>query len=395
MCLTKHKGLCSLSSIISAYFKNLDILSAIYFLVGAVWIIFSWIPGSLEVVEKFNSKTGVYITYVVFSFDLIVISTIMLILFFSYVIIRGFLRLYKSTPYKKAKRAILVITFCLAITSILDYLFASILPLKSIFISRTLIVTTHLIPFTILAITLLETPLPHEVIKPIESIKVKGGFHIILLYDSKSFEHKMDVFANYIREGVYNNEFVIYRFYENDPDVVIDALEKRGLNVRKLEEQGVLMLCPVAEYYLRNGVLNKDSLLKTAFEIKNSVFARGFKQLRSITDVGNPSTWLPNVNSYFDYLAEIEELVLDESTISIRAFSIEGLDVNLLKKLKIGSNHVRSIYIDEDYTIDHLNAFSSKLGLSHRDTAGLTVLLEYDPSSNFELPLIDLSLIHI
>ena len=207
------------------------------------------------------------------------------------------------------------------------------------------------------------------------SIRVGEGEHVIALYTSKT--DKMRVFASYIKQGLLSNDRVIYVYPDEEGDVVRARLGKQGVDVKEHEKDGSLVLMSLSQVYLSDGGFDRDKALNFRRKIKADTLRKGYLHERDLVDVGDLSFLRGRVKEYFEYLKATDLEIIDSYIIELRAANGEKLSEQRIQAFKYYDIKLIDL-------LEYTDAFSKSMGLTHRQVAGRKILLEYDPTSNYQ-----------
>jgi len=230
------------------------------------------------------------------------------------------------------------------------------------------------------------------------------GDEIVVTYTSAV--DKMKVFSTFIREGLENGDQVTYTHPDEESETVRAKLKENGIDVEKYEKSGALSLWTLTEDFMPNGKLDYEKAVTESIEWWVDAKEKGYKHCRGLEDVGDFSfvngQWQKWVKEYWldprwDDPITSEWVLSDVSPepalgVSMVPFLIEMTAINvermkeaevaeLLKALGGQTAVLSHAFID---LIDHIGSFSELIGLDHGRLVGRKILLEYDPTSNYE-----------
>ena len=217
-----------------------------------------------------------------------------------------------------------------------------------------------------------------ETLRP--SVPFSGGESVLFTYTSKT--DKMKMFSTLIWEGLIGGNRVIYKYPDNEDKAVRKNLKEHGVDVEKREKEGSLILTPLSQFYLSDGFFNGEKAIRFLNELKADSLKKGYTQLTDFVDLGDFSFLGGNGDKYIEYLKDKGwKTYVDEHVIELFAVNSEKINKKLLTQLQMHAS-LRSIHPVD--LITHMDAFSKPLGLTHRQITGRHILLDFDPSSNYE-----------
>ena len=243
-----------------------------------------------------------------------------------------------------------------------------------------------------------------DVLKAGPVLNVGEGETIIATYTSAA--DKMKVFSAFIREGLENGDAVTYHYLDNERGTIRAELERHGIDVEEYEKDGTMRLYSLRELFMPNGKLDfKKAADKGADQIAEAK-KKGYEHLRIIEDVGDFSSfdgqwqkylkdyWLdprwtdPAVSEWVEF-NERMEIVYTPFFMEINAINVEGMseaDVREILKALFAGESYPTRFID---LLEYADAFSKRIGLSHRELLGRKLLMEFDPTLDYETTVED------
>ncbi len=241
--------------------------------------------------------------------------------------------------------------------------------------------------------------IPSNLLKTGPVLDIKGGDAIIATYTSVA--NKMKVFSAVIREGLEDGDAVCYTYPDEEKETVRAKLEEDGIDVEEYERDGALRMMSQTEDFMRNGKLDYENAVTNCLNMWTETRRRGYRHLRHITDLGDFSFangqwrefvtdyWLdprwddPNISWWLKY-NERGRIVYVPFLMEITAINVERISEaqvrDILKALG-GVETAATRFID---LVEYVDAFSKRIGLSHRELIGRKFLLEFDPTSDYE-----------
>lgn len=358
--------------------EKLNVLSAIYKGYAISVLIIAWVftPWQTQLVRNF---WGEMVYNPVMEWWYLVSLTIVLVAFIAYPCTLFYLASRKYRE-KKVASALRWLGLCWAGVSVVVMTYHGYL--------RSLEVETvsigylfQLFFFSIIAYFFKRTNILEgffEKLRP--SVPFGGGESVLFTYTSKV--DKMKIFSTLIWEGLIGGNRVIYKYPDNEDKAVRKNLKEHGVDVEKREKGGSLILTPLSQFYLSDGFFNGEKAVRFLNELKADSLKKGYAQLTDFVDLGDFSFLGGNGDKYIEYLKDKGwKTYVDEHVIELFAVNSEKINKKLLTQLQMHAS-LRSIYPVDLFT--HVDAFSKPLGLTHRQITGRHILLDFDPSSNYE-----------
>jgi hypothetical protein len=246
--------------------------------------------------------------------------------------------------------------------------------------------------------------IPPDILKAGSILNLSEGDEVLLTYTSAV--DKMKFFSAFIREGLESGDAVWYTYPHEESETVRAELRKYGINVEKHEKKSSLHLTSLTEDFMPNGKLDYKQAVIDGIKWWNEAKRKGYKHARGIEDLGDFSVFNGQWQKYItDYYLDprwddphTSEWVLPDSSpeqqlgVVMSPFLMEITAVNmermtqkevteLLKALSGASVIPSHAFID---LIEYIDTFSRSIGLDHEGLIGRKILLEFDPTSNYE-----------
>ncbi|MGD8544041.1 MAG: MEDS domain-containing protein [Candidatus Bathyarchaeota archaeon] len=219
--------------------------------------------------------------------------------------------------------------------------------------------------------------------KPCSSIPFSGGESVLFTYTSET--DKMKMFSTLIWEGLTSGKGVIYKYPDNEDKAVRKKLKEHGIDVEKREKDSPLILTTLSQFYFSDGVFDGEKAVRSLKELKADSLKKGYTQLIDFVDLGDFSFLGENGEKYIEYLNDKRwKTYIDEHVIELFAVNSEKIDKEFLSQLSNLQMHASLRSIHPIDLITQTNTFSNELGLTHRQITGSHILLDFDPSSNYE-----------
>jgi DNA-binding Lrp family transcriptional regulator len=241
--------------------------------------------------------------------------------------------------------------------------------------------------------------IPPNLFEPGPILDVKERDSIIAIYTSAA--EKMKIFSAFIRESLENGDAMLYIYSDEERETVRTKLEEYGIDVEECEEDEALLLESVSEFFTLNGKLDFEKAVTNSLDFWSEAKRRGYKHARIIEDLGNFSfingQWQkyvadywhdprfedPKVSEWVEYKGPTG-IVFKPFLMEITAINVEHMSEaqasDMLQALGGGKNPPTR-FID---LFEYVDAFSRRIGLSHRELIGRKFLLEFDPTSEYE-----------
>lgn len=215
------------------------------------------------------------------------------------------------------------------------------------------------------------------------SVPFSGGESVLFTYTSET--DKMNQFSTLIWEGLTSGNRVIYKYPDNEDKAVRKKLKEQGIDIEKREKDGSLILTTLSQFYFSDGVFNGEKAVKSLKELKADSLKKGYTQLIDFVDLGDFSFLEGEGDKYIEYLNDKRwKTYIDEHVIELFAINSEKINKELLSQLTNLQMHVPLRSIHPIDLITQTDTFSKALELTHRQITGRHILLDFDPSSNYE-----------
>jgi hypothetical protein len=111
---------------------------------------------------------------------------------------------------------------------------------------------------------------------------------------------KMKIFSDFIREGLENGDLVDYTYPDSESETVRAKLERYGIDVKKKEKNGTLLMRSLTEEYLPDGRFDKDGAIEKILNRRAKAKEKGYKHFRELEDVGDFSFLNGKWQNYID-----------------------------------------------------------------------------------------------
>ncbi len=250
---------------------------------------------------------------------------------------------------------------------------------------------------------------PH-LLKADPVLDVREGDAIIATYTSVA--DKMKIFSTFIQEGLENGDKVIYFYPDEESGNIRARLEERGIDVKEYEEDTTLHLMSLTEHFMSNGKLDYEKAAVNGVMEWTEAKRKGYNHVRIIEDVGDFSFvdgqwqeyishhWLdprwsdPNVSKWVKYEEPVgivyKPFIMEITAINVESMKKKQVDELLVALRKGGS--VQTRFFD---LLEHVDAFAKLIGLDHEQLVGRKILLEFDPTSDYETIVEDFAREHM
>ncbi|MGD8505773.1 MAG: MEDS domain-containing protein [Candidatus Bathyarchaeota archaeon] len=139
----------------------------------------------------------------------------------------------------------------------------------------------------------------YELSSELESaLNMREGEVSIVTYTSTV--DKMKIFSDFIREGLENGDLVDYTYPDSESETVRAKLERYGIDVKKKEKNGTLLMRSLTEEYLPDGRFDKDGAIEKILNRRAKAKEKGYKHFRELEDVGDFSFLNGKWQNYID-----------------------------------------------------------------------------------------------
>jgi len=246
--------------------------------------------------------------------------------------------------------------------------------------------------------------IPSDILKAGSILNLNEGDEILLTYTSAV--DKMKFFSAFILEGLESGDAVWYTYPHEESETVRAKLKEHGIDVEKHEKNGTLRLTSQTEDFMPNGKLDYKWAVTDAINWWNEAKRKGYKHARGLEDYGDFSVfngqWQKYITDYFldprwddqnisEWILPFVSLeqqfgvVFVPFIMDITAINVERMtqkEVNELLKALSGASVVPShAFID---LFEYIDTFSRSIGLDHKRLIGRKILLEFNPTSDYE-----------
>jgi hypothetical protein len=230
------------------------------------------------------------------------------------------------------------------------------------------------------------------------ALNISEGELAVITYTSAA--DKMKVFAEFTREGLGNGDQVFYAYPDEESGVVRKKLVQNGINAgegEKSEKSGSLILRSLSEHYLTDGEFDKMNIVRKELELRGESKAAGYKHFRYLSDIGDLSFLKGQWETFIDYWDDARVrtargiprssglgVLCEPFLMELTAINVEGMSEKSIRgvlKALGGGKHSPTRLID---FLEYAYAFSKRIGISHEELIGRKLLLEFDPTSDYE-----------
>jgi hypothetical protein len=201
----------------------------------------------------------------------------------------------------------------------------------------------------------------------------------------------MKIFSAYIREGIERGDKVEYLYPDEESGTVRVKLEEHGIDVEKHEKNGTLLMMSVTERFMPDGKFDKDGAIRKGLDFRAETKRKGYKRVRELDDVGDFSFLNGQWQKYLEYWNDPKwgappgvGILYGPFITELTVFNSEGMSeaqVGDILKAFGGGTYPHTKLID---LLEHAEAFSKRVNMTHENLLGCKFLLEFDPTSDYE-----------
>jgi KaiC/GvpD/RAD55 family RecA-like ATPase len=203
---------------------------------------------------------------------------------------------------------------------------------------------------------------------------------------------KMKVFSAFIREGIERGDWIFYLYPDEESKIVRARLKEYGIDVEKNERDGAIYMKSLTEYFMPNGSFDKEKSIQFLLNRREEA-KRKRRNVREIEDVGDFSflngQWRQYVVDYWDNhkwgvpsgVGILYEPFLMELT-AINIGNMSKAQVAEILKTVGGGKYPPTMFIG---LLEYADAFSKRIDMPHQKLLGRKFLLEFDPTSSYEM----------
>ncbi len=225
-------------------------------------------------------------------------------------------------------------------------------------------------------------------------LNIKEGELAVLTYTSAA--DKMKAFSSFIREGLANGDKVCYIYPDEESPEVRKRLVQHGINPDKAdrsEKSGNLMLKSASEFYLTKGKFDVMAIIKKELELRSQAKRAGYKHFRYLDDLGNLSFLEGDWEAFMEYWDDPSWEVLSGPgqgllsgpfIMELTAINVDGRSDQSTRRILNALKGERQSQIRLFDFLEYTDAFSKLVRVSHEDLQGRRILLEFDPTSDYE-----------
>jgi len=222
-------------------------------------------------------------------------------------------------------------------------------------------------------------------------LSLREGELAVVTYTSAA--SKLKIFSAFVREGLESGDLVFYTYPDEEEATVRQNLKQNGVDVSKCERDGSLVLMNLTGHYLAEGEFDKKKIIKRELEMRAKAKRKGYKHFRDLGDVGDFSFLKGQWQTYVDYWDDPDwgipsgsglGVLYEPFIMELTAINVEGMSETTVRTI---TNAFRGGKRSPTKLIDFLEyaqAFSKRIGISHDELIGRTLLLEFDPASDYE-----------
>ncbi len=242
-------------------------------------------------------------------------------------------------------------------------------------------------------------PIPSDALKAGPVLNVREGENVIVLYTSAS--DKMKIFSAFIREGLESGDRIEYDYPDEENEIVRAKLKEHGINVEAYEKAGSLDLGSLTDFFMTNGKLDLERAIIDGLNGWAEAKSKGFKHVRSIEDYGdfsfidgkwqkfitdfwNDPRWAdPNISKWVTS-NEPAGIVFSPFLMEITAINVERMTETQVTELLKAMGKGKVVPARSIDLLENMDSFSKLIDWNHERLVGRRILLEFDPSSNYE-----------
>lgn len=245
---------------------------------------------------------------------------------------------------------------------------------------------------------------PSDLLKVGPVLNVREGEESIAMYTSAT--DKMKIFSTFVRQGLENGDSIEYIYPDEESETVRAEFEKYGIDVEEYEEDGSLYMKSLSEYFMSNGKFDSEKAVMNTLNWWKEAKKKGYNHARNIEDVGDfsfingqwqkyitdywqnpkfgPKPKSPNWTEFKERVRVMENPLYSPFLIDITAINVENINKaqihDILKAFGQG-DYPPTRFID---LLEGVDIFSKRIGISHLELLGRKLLLEFDPTSDYE-----------
>lgn len=375
--LYKYPKRFSLRTAIHAPFKSIQFMYVLYTLPMAVTLAASFLlPGAIDTspykANYFFSNTNS--TVVRFSPEFLAIAGSVVVVFVAYPL-AVLASLRSQLRDREVRYSLKVIASCFGMIS---GLLLTLNALASFGLSITGVGNLLSVSLLIIADRAFSRPTFLKaflgVVPPIESLnRDRHGDIRVRIYRKE--DEKFSPIVKFVSEGLNQGSLVAY-FYRGDAAAIWEGLSRHGFDQRRYSANTSLQLIPFSTLYQDESTASGEGALGIINKLAEESMAIGRNGLKIVVDFGQFAS--KPFEKFVDHLSDprwtnVGNYIGILMTFSATAFEGQPNALPLLKSK-----------IDTAELSDLVDSFSKSIGFSHSEIAGKKMLLEYEPSSDYE-----------
>lgn len=135
--------------------------------------------------------------------------------------------------------------------------------------------------------------------------ELRPGDHAALFYRNRA--EQFEVIVPFIQLGLERNERCLYIAGDNSLTMIINALEKGGIDVTRAQKEGKLTVATPEQTYLRHGIFEPERMVEGLKEEIEKSLVDGFTAFRGAGELGWAATLPSALIRLYEY-----ETIFDE-----------------------------------------------------------------------------------
>lgn len=145
------------------------------------------------------------------------------------------------------------------------------------------------------------------------------GDHVCSLYTSP--EEQLKAAVEYIKAGLAREEQCLYVCGEHTPEEMRAALKAAGVNVKKEEARGALLLVTKADAHLKGGHFSADKMISLLHEAVRDALNAGFAGLCAAGDMGWVMDQAPGTEEVAEYESRLNDFYKNNRALGLCQYS--------------------------------------------------------------------------
>jgi PAS domain S-box-containing protein len=168
---------------------------------------------------------------------------------------------------------------------------------------------------------------------------LKPGDHLCCIYNAEG-EHRA-LLTPYLRQGLEQNEKVLYIVDARTAEAVLEYLRQDGLDVRRFLEKGQLEILSVDEAYMRGGVFDPDRMISLLRKETDRAVKEGYRALRATGEMSWSLRGSPGSERLIEYESRLNTFLPGSRCLALCQYDRRRFPASLL--LQVLATHPMAV----------------------------------------------------